>query len=89
MLPALSCRTAFAFKRPSDWTMGVLASCWYWEKDQSFGLIEDGLESRWSSLRERKVCWRSTAPERPSPAARSGVRRWKREGLRMRDAIAL
>lgn len=46
ILPALICRTARLFRPPFLSTMGALASCWYWEKDQSWGLRDEGEESR-------------------------------------------
>lgn len=55
MDPALICLTALGFKPPFSFTTGVRASCWYCEKDQSFGLTLDGPESNRTNLRDWKV----------------------------------
>ena len=55
MDPALICLTALGFKPPFSFTTGVRASCWYCEKDQSFGLTLDGPESNRTHLRDWKV----------------------------------
>jgi hypothetical protein len=90
MLPALNCLTALAFKRPSFLMIGVRASSWYCEKDQSFGLTGEGELSKRMRRREWKVWCRRRALEKPRPAAKRGVRRCRKAlGERMREAIVV
>ena len=44
-LPVVICLTAFALSPPRLFTTGVLASRWYWLKDQFLGFEEDELKS--------------------------------------------
>ena len=87
MLPALSCRTAFPLRPPSDLITGVRASCVYCLKLQSLGLTEVAVVSRRSTLRDSKARGTRNALETPRPAAKSGERSWKSAGLRKREAI--
>lgn len=73
MLPVLNCLIAPGFIRP--WrVIGAAASFWYWEMDQSFGLMADGEAS--NSI-GRRCAWRvRRAAEKPMlPPRMSGVRR--------------
>lgn len=94
ILPLLNCLTLRTLNLPSL-TTGTCASFWYWLKDQSFGLMADGLESRRRGLRycSFECC---CAKQRPAPKAaalpkRRGVRReWlKRPGVKRKAIVAL
>lgn len=85
------CLTAFALSPPRLFTTGVLASRWYWLKDQFLGFEEDELkswlvletaESRRRGFRrwwERKA---KVAPLRPRAAVEQVRRgRWRRRDI--------
>lgn len=77
--PADSCRTALAFRPPCLFTIGVRASDWYCEKDQSLGETEEGELSRRIGFRYdwiRGVKMRVL--EKAVPAKRRGPRRPQR-----------
>ena len=89
MLPALNCLTLLTLNLP-PFTIGTWASFSYWLIDQSFALIDAGLESRSIGLRcrTRDCARKSPTPKAAEPKIRGVRREWlKRPGVK-RNAIA-